>query len=82
MAQREILAPQIFVVQTDATQGMSRCGSCTPKELAQRGQKKNRYKRQSSEAEAEVFCIKIQPKDYFIVKSLEKIPAIFPRGPC
>ncbi|XP_049346831.1 uncharacterized protein LOC125811394 [Solanum verrucosum] len=58
------------------TQGMTRSGRCyTPEELAQGGQKKDQAKRPISEAEAEEFWRKMQPKDYSIVKHLEKTSA-------
>ena len=73
---RETLARPKFVIETVVTQGMTRSGRCyTPEELAQGGQKKDQAKRPISEAEAEEFWRKMQPKDYSIVKHLEKTPA-------
>ncbi|XP_049403577.1 uncharacterized protein LOC125867192 [Solanum stenotomum] len=70
---REILTRPKFVIETAATQGMTRSGRCyTPKELAQGRQKKDQTKRLISEAEAKEFWRKMQPKDYSIVKHLEK----------
>jgi len=64
------------VIEMAVTQGMTRSGRCyTPEELAQRGQKKDQTKRLISEAEADEFWIKMQRKDYSIVKHLEKTPA-------
>ncbi|XP_015068884.1 uncharacterized protein LOC107013502 [Solanum pennellii] len=55
---------------------MTRSGRCyTPDELALGGQKKDHAKRPISEAEAEEFWRRMQPKDYSIVKHLEKTPA-------
>ena len=65
-----------FVIETTVAQGMTRSGRCyTPDELALGGQKKDHAKRPISEAEAEEFWRRMQPKDYFIVKHLEKTPA-------
>nr|QVT92263.1 reverse transcriptase [Solanum chacoense] len=73
---RKTLTQPKFVIETAATQGMTRSGRCyTPEELAQGGQKKDQTKRPISEAEAEEFWRKMQPKDYSIVKHLEKTPA-------
>ncbi|XP_049350430.1 uncharacterized protein LOC125815075 [Solanum verrucosum] len=73
---RETLTQPKFVIETAVTQGMTRSGRCyTPEELAQGGPKKDQAKRPISEAEAEEFWRKIQPKDYSIVKHLEKTPA-------
>ena len=55
---------------------MTRSGRCyTPDELALGGQKKDHAKRPISEEEGEEFWRRIQPKDYSIVKHLEKTPA-------
>ena len=55
---------------------MTRSGRCyTPDELALGGQKKDHAKRPISEGEAEEFWRRMQPKDYSIVKHLEKTPA-------
>ncbi|XP_015167184.1 uncharacterized protein [Solanum tuberosum] len=73
---RETLTQPKFVIETAVTQGMTRSGRCcTPEELAQGGQKKDQTKRTISKAEAEEFWRKMQPKDYSIVKHLEKKPA-------
>ncbi|XP_069145633.1 uncharacterized protein [Solanum lycopersicum] len=65
-----------FVIETAAAQGMTRSGRCyTPDELALGGQKKDHAKRPISEGEAEEFWRRMQPKDYSIVKHLEKTPA-------
>ena len=67
------LAKPKFVIETVVAQGMTRSGRCyTPDELALRGQKKDHAKRPISEAEAEEFWRRMQPKDYSIVKHLEK----------
>ncbi|KAK4727350.1 hypothetical protein R3W88_032267 [Solanum pinnatisectum] len=58
-----------FVIETAVTQGMTRSGRCyTPEELP----KKDQSKRSISETKAEEFWRKMQPKDYSIVKHLEK----------
>ncbi|KAK4726780.1 hypothetical protein R3W88_031697 [Solanum pinnatisectum] len=73
---QETLARPKFVIETAVTQGMTRSGRCyTPEELSQGVQKKEQPKRPISEAEAEEFWRKMQPKDYSIVKHLEKTPA-------
>ncbi|XP_069146002.1 uncharacterized protein [Solanum lycopersicum] len=65
-----------FVIETAVAQGMTRSSRCyTPDELALGGQKKDHAKRPISEAEAEEFWRRMQPKDYSIVKHLEKTPA-------
>ena len=65
-----------FVIETAVAQGMTRSGRCyTPDELALGGQKKDHAKRPISEGEAEEFWRRMQPKDYSIVKHLEKTPA-------
>nr|XP_025885529.1 uncharacterized protein LOC104645638 [Solanum lycopersicum] len=65
-----------FVIETAVAQGMTRSGRCyTPDELALGRKKKDHAKRPISEAEAEEFWRRMQPKDYFIVKHLEKTPA-------
>ncbi|XP_015068930.1 uncharacterized protein LOC107013563 [Solanum pennellii] len=70
------LAKPKFVIETVVAQGMTRSGRCyTPDELALGGQKKDHAKRPISEAEAEEFWRRMQPKDYSIVKHLEKTPA-------
>ena len=62
-----------FVIETVASQGMTRSGRCyTPDELTFGGQKKDRAKTPISEGEAEQFRRRMQPKNYFIVKHLEK----------
>ncbi|XP_010327350.1 uncharacterized protein [Solanum lycopersicum] len=66
-----------FVIETVVAQGMTRSGRCyTPDELALGGQKKDHAKRPISEGEAEEFWRRMQPKDYSIVKHLEKTPAL------
>ncbi|KAK4729049.1 hypothetical protein R3W88_022037 [Solanum pinnatisectum] len=73
---RETLDRSKFVIETTVTQGMTRSGRCyTPEELSHGVQKKEQSKRPISEAEAEEFWRKMQPKDYSIVKHLEKTPA-------
>ena len=70
------LAKPKFVTEMAAIQGMTRSGRCyTPDELTFRGPKKDHAKRPISEAEAEEFWRRMQPKDYSIVKHLEKTPA-------
>ncbi|XP_015078373.1 uncharacterized protein LOC107022209 [Solanum pennellii] len=70
------LAKPKFVIKMAVAQGMTRCGRCyTPDELALGGQKKEHAKRPISEAEAEEFWRRMQPKDYSIFKHLEKTPA-------
>ncbi|XP_010320484.2 uncharacterized protein [Solanum lycopersicum] len=70
------LAKPKFVIQTVVDQGMTRSCRCyTPDKLALRGQKKDHAKRPINEAEAEEFWRRMQPKDYSIVKHLEKTPA-------
>ncbi|XP_069149116.1 uncharacterized protein [Solanum lycopersicum] len=65
-----------FVIETVVAQGMTRSGRCyTPDELALGGQKKDHAKRPISEGEEEEFWRRMQPKDYSIVKHLEKTPA-------
>ncbi|XP_069149209.1 uncharacterized protein [Solanum lycopersicum] len=72
----ETLAKPKFVIETAVAQGMARSRRCyTPDELALGGQKKDHAKRPISEAEAEEFWRRMQPKDYSIVKHLEKTPA-------
>ncbi|XP_069146881.1 uncharacterized protein [Solanum lycopersicum] len=67
------LAKPKFVIETAVAQGMTRSGRCyTPDELALGGQKKDHAKRPISKAEAEKFWRRMQPKDYSIVKHLEK----------
>ncbi|KAK4724275.1 hypothetical protein R3W88_027054 [Solanum pinnatisectum] len=73
---RETLARSKFVIETVVTQGMTRSDRCyIPKELSQGVQRKEQPKRPISEAEAEEFWRKMQPKDYSIMKHLEKTPA-------
>ncbi|KAK4731556.1 hypothetical protein R3W88_024544 [Solanum pinnatisectum] len=75
LVSRETLARPKFMIEIVVTQGMTRPGRCyTPKELAQGVQKKDQPKRKISEAKAEEFWRKMQPKDYSIVKHLEKTP--------
>ena len=70
------LAKHKFVIETAVAQGMTRSCRCyTPDELALGGQKKDHAKRPISEAEVEEFWRRMQPKDYSIVKHLEKTPA-------
>ena len=55
---------------------MTRSRRCyIPDELALGGKKKDHAKRPISEAEADEFWRRMQPKDYSIVKHLEKTPA-------
>jgi len=57
------------VIETAATQGMTRFGRCyTPEELAQGRQKKDQTKRPGTEHEAEELCRKKQLKAYSNVK--------------
>ena len=64
------------MIETDVPQGMNRSDRCyTLEELALGGQKKDQAKRLISEGEAEEFWRRMQPKDYSIVKHLEKTPA-------
>nr|XP_025888854.1 uncharacterized protein LOC104649327 [Solanum lycopersicum] len=70
------LAKPKFVIETVVAQVMTRSGRCyTPDELALGGQKKDHTKKPISEAEAQEFWRRMQPKDYSIVKHLEKTPA-------
>ncbi|XP_015057549.1 uncharacterized protein LOC107003791 [Solanum pennellii] len=70
------LAKPKFVIETTVAQDMTRSGRCyTPDELDLGGQKKDHAKRPISEEEAEEFWRRMQPKDYSIVKHLEKTPA-------
>ncbi|XP_069145683.1 uncharacterized protein [Solanum lycopersicum] len=70
------LAKPKFVIETAVALGMTRSGGCyTPDELSLGGQKKDHAKRPISEEEAEEFWRRMQPKDYSIVKHLEKTPA-------
>ena len=63
------LAKLKFVKEMVAAQGMTRSGRCyTPDELSLGGQKKDHAKRPISEAEAEEFWRRMQPKHYSIVK--------------
>ena len=76
----ETLAKPKFVIETVVAQGMTRCGRCyTHDELTLGGHKKDHAKRPISEAEAEEFLRRMQPKDYSIVKHLEKLRL---RSPC
>ena len=69
----ETLVKPKFVIETADIQGMTRSGRCyTPDKLALGGQKKDQAKRPISEGEAEEFWWRMQPKDYSIVKHLEK----------
>ncbi|XP_069154645.1 uncharacterized protein [Solanum lycopersicum] len=71
----ETLVRPKFVIETIVTQGMTRSGRCyTPDELSLGG-KKDQAKRSISKGEAEEFWRRMQPKDYSIVKHLEKTPA-------
>ena len=64
-----------FVIETDVPQGMNRSDRCyTLEELALGGQKKDQDKRAISKSEAKNFWRRMQPKDYSIVKHLEKTP--------
>ncbi|XP_055824288.1 uncharacterized protein LOC129892753 [Solanum dulcamara] len=73
---KEVPNQKKFVIETVATQGMTHSGRCyTPEELAQIWNKKDQQKRPISEAEAEEFWRKMQPKKYSIVKYLEKVLA-------
>ena len=69
----ETLIKPKFFFETAVAQGMTRSGRCyTPDELALGGQKKDHAKRPISVGEAEEFWRRMQPKDYSIVKHLEK----------
>ena len=69
----ETLIKPKFVIETTSTHSMTRSGRCyTPDKLALGGQKKDQAKRPISEGEAEEFWWRMQPKDYSIVKHLEK----------
>ena len=69
----ETLVKPKFVIETDASQAMTGSGRCyTPDELALAEQKKDQAKRPISEGEAEEFQRRMKPKDYSIVKHLEK----------
>ena len=72
----ETLIKPKFVIETAAAQGITRSGRCyTPEELDMERQKKDQAKRTISEGEVEEFWRRMQPKDYSIVKHLEKTPA-------
>ena len=72
----ETLVRPKFVIETAAAQGMTRSERCyTLEELALGGHKKDQGKRSISEGEPEEFWKKMLPKDYLIVKHLEKTPA-------
>ena len=63
----------VFFIETDASQAMTGSGRCyTPDELALAEQKKDQAKRPISKGEAEDFQRRMKPKDYSIVKHLEK----------
>ena len=63
------------MIETVVAQGMTLSGRCyTPEELSLGGQKKDQGKRPISKREVEEFWRKMQPKDYSIVKHLEKTP--------
>ena len=65
-----------FVIKTAVAQGMTRSGRCySHDELPHGGQNKDPAKRPISEVEAKEFWRRMQPKDYAIVKHLEKTPA-------
>ena len=65
-----------FIVQAATAQGMTRSRRCyVPEELAQETRRKQNQKRPITECEAEEFWRKMQPKEYSIVKHLEKTPA-------
>ena len=65
-----------FVIETDVAQGMNRSRKYyTYDELALGGQKKDRAKRPISKGESKEFWRRMQPKDYSIIKLLEKTPA-------
>ncbi|KAK4706953.1 hypothetical protein R3W88_033490 [Solanum pinnatisectum] len=72
-----ILTPEkVVALVPRETPDRPKSGRCyTPEELSQGVQKKEQSKRPISEAEAEEFWRKMQPKDYSIVKHLEKTPA-------
>ena len=62
-----------FVIEIASAHGMTTSGRCcSPEELAHAVQKKYQGKRPISEGEAEEFRRKMEPKDYSIVKHLEK----------
>ena len=72
----ETLVKPKFLIETSAAQRITRSGRCyTPNELALGGQKKDQAKRLISEGEVEEFWRRMQPKDYSIIKHLEKTPA-------
>ena len=72
----ETLVKPKFLIETTAAQRITRSGRCyTPNELAFGRQKKDQAKRTISEGEAKEFWRRMQPKDYFIVRHLEKTPA-------
>ena len=65
------LAKPKFIIETAMAQGMTRSGRCyTPDELALGGQKKDQAKRPISEAEAEEFWRRMQPKRLLHFKEL------------
>ena len=64
----------MFVIETVDAQGMTRSEKCyTPEKLSLSDQKKDQAKRPISEGEAKEFRRRMQPKDYSIIKNLEKI---------
>ena len=72
----ETLVKPKFVIEIATAQGMNRSRRCyISDKLALGGQNKDQVKRPISEGEAEEFWRKIYPKDYSIVKHLEKTPA-------
>ena len=72
----ETLVRPKFVIETAAAQGMIRFRRCyTLQKLASGAQKKDQGKMPISEGEVEEFWRKMQPKNYSIVKHLEKTPA-------
>ena len=73
---KEGLTKKEFVIDTATANNLTRSGRCyTLEELAQGGNKNKHQKGPISEAEAEEFWRRMQPKEYSIVKHLEKAPA-------
>ena len=69
----ETLIKPKFVIKVVAAKGMTRSRRCyIVEDLALGGQKKDQAKSPISEGEAKKFWRRMQPKDYIIVKHLEK----------
>lgn len=72
---KEGLTKKEFVIETANAHGMTRSGRCyIPKKLDKRGNKKYHHKIPIIEAKDEEFWRNMQPKEYSVVKHLEKMP--------